>query len=134
MTEEELKLYDEGKVTFQICAACHQTNGGGLANLAPSLVDSYWVSGNPEVIVRILLNGKEGTPGFPGSMPAIGASLSDEQIAGVLTYIRNSWGLHAGPVSIATVAKSRRDNGKRVADWTEELLRSLEMGLAGRTR
>jgi mono/diheme cytochrome c family protein len=133
LTEDELKLYDEGKATYQICAACHQTNGGGLANLAPSLVDSYWVSGNPEVTVRILLNGKEGTPGFPGSMPAIGASLSDEQIAGVLTYVRNSWGLHAGPVSVATVAKSRRDNGKRVADWTDVLLRSLEMGLAGRT-
>ena len=134
MTEDELKLYDEGKVTFQICAACHQTNGGGLANVAPSLVDSYWVGANPEVLVRILLNGKEGTPGFPGSMPAIGAGFSDEQIAGVLTYVRNSWGLHAGAVSIATVAKSRKDNGRRVADWTEELLRSLEMGLAGRTR
>jgi mono/diheme cytochrome c family protein/glucose/arabinose dehydrogenase len=133
MTEDELRLYEQGKVTYQICAACHQTNGGGLANLAPSLVDSYWVGANPEVLVRILLNGKEGTPGFPGSMPAIGAGFTDEQIAGVLTYVRNSWGLHAGAVPVATVAKSRRDNKGRVADWTDVLLRSLEMGLAGRT-
>ncbi len=99
-----------------------------------NLIDSYWVSANPQVLARILLNGKEGTPGFPGSMPAIGMTLSDQQIAGVLTYIRNSWGLNAGAVSVEIVAKSRKDNKGRVADWTDMLLRSLEMGLAGRTR
>jgi mono/diheme cytochrome c family protein len=67
-------------------------------------------------------------------MPAIGMTLSDQQIAGVLTYIRNSWGLNAGAVSVEIVAKSRKDNKGRVADWTDMLLRSLEMGLAGRTR
>ena len=131
LTPDEQKLYEEGKVTYQICAACHQANGGGLANLAPSLVDSYWVSANPEVLVRIILNGKEGTPGFPGSMPAIGNSFNDQQIAGVLTYIRNSWGLHFGAVSLATVAKSRKENGSRVSDWTDVLLRSLEFDLSG---
>ncbi len=131
LTPDEQKLYDAGKVTYQICAACHQANGGGLANLAPSLVDSYWVTANPEVLVRIILNGKEGTPGFPGSMPAIGNSFSDEQIAGVLTYIRNSWGLNAGAVSVATVAKSRKENGGRVSDWTDVLLRALEFDLSG---
>jgi HEAT repeat protein len=131
LTPDEQKLYDGGKVTYQICAACHQANGGGLANLAPSLVDSYWVTANPEILVRIILNGKEGTPGFPGSMPAIGNSFSDEQIAGVLTYIRNSWGLNAGAVSLATVAKSRKENGARVSDWTDALLRALEFDLSG---
>jgi len=134
LTADELRLYGEGKVTFQACAACHQLNGGGLANLAPSLIDSHWVAGNPEVLVRIILNGKEGTPGFPGAMPAIGGTYSDQQIAGVLTYIRNSWGLHLGPVSAATVAKSRRENRGRVADWTDILLRSLERDLEERAR
>ncbi len=132
LNKEEMDLYAAGKVTFQVCAACHQLNGGGLANVAPSLIDSHWVAGNPEVLVRIVLNGKEGTPGFPGSMPAIGGSFSDEQIAGVLTYIRNSWGLHEGAVSVATVAKSRKDNRGRVADWTDMLLHSLESDLDGK--
>jgi mono/diheme cytochrome c family protein len=131
LTPDEQKLYEEGRVTYQICAACHQANGGGQTNLAPSLVDSYWVSANPEVLVRIILNGKEGTPGFPGSMPAIGNSFSNEQIAGVLTYIRNSWGLHYGAVSLATVDKSRKENGARVSDWTDALLRALEFDLSG---
>jgi mono/diheme cytochrome c family protein len=133
-TKEETDLYEAGKITFQTCAACHQLNGGGLTNVAPSLVDSHWVAGNPEILVRIVLNGKEGTPGFPGAMPAIGGSFSDEQIAGVLTYIRNSWGLHEGAVSVTTVAKSRKDNRGRVADWTEMLLHSLESDLEGRSQ
>ena len=132
LTKEEMELYDAGKGTFQLCAACHQLNGGGLKNLAPSLIDSHWVAGNPEVLVRIVLNGKEGTPGFPGAMPSIGGALSDEQIAGVLTYIRNSWGLHEGAVSVATVTKSRKDNRGRIADWTDMLLHSLESDLDGR--
>jgi hypothetical protein len=78
-----------------------------------------------------VINGKEGTPGFPGSMPAIGGSFTDDQIAGVLTYIRNSWGLHAGAVSLATVAKSRRENKGRLSDWTDPLLRALEFDLSG---
>ena len=131
LTADEQRQYDAGKATYQICAACHQLNGGGLANLAPSLVDSYWVTANPEIMVRIVLNGKEGTPGFPGAMPAIGATFTDEQIAGVLTYIRNSWGLHAGAVSIESVAKSRRENKGRLSDWTDPLLRALEFDLSG---
>jgi mono/diheme cytochrome c family protein len=132
LTPEEQKVYDAGKVTYQICAACHQANGGGLANLAPSLVDSHWVTANPEILVRIVLNGKEGTPGYPGAMPPIGQGFTDEQIAGVLTYIRNSWGLHEGAVSLQTVAKSRRENHNRAADWSDLLLRSLEADLAGK--
>jgi len=131
LTAEGQKLYDAGKVTYQICAACHQLNGGGLANLAPSLVDSYYVTANPEVMVRIVLNGKEGTPGFPGAMPPIGMGFTDEQIAGILTYVRNSWGLHEGAVSVATVAKSRKENKGRVADWSDVQLRTLEFDLSG---
>jgi mono/diheme cytochrome c family protein len=131
LTPDEQKLYDAGKVTYQICAACHQTNGGGLANLAPSLVDSFFITANPEVMVRIVLNGKEGTPGYPGAMPPIGMGFTDEQIAGVLTYVRNSWGLHLGAVSVATVAKSRRENKGRVSDWSDLQLRNLDFDLSG---
>ncbi len=129
LTADEQQFYEKGKVIYPICAACHQANGGGLANLAPSLIDSNFVTGHPEVLVRIVLNGKEGTPGYPGAMPAIGTSFTDEQIAGVLTYIRNSWGLHAGAVSVASVARSRKDNKGRVADWADVQLRSLEADL-----
>ena len=130
LTGPELQRYERGRVTYQICAACHQANGGGLPNVAPSLVDSHWVSGNPQVLARIPLNGKEGTLGFPGAMPPIGAALTDDQVAGVLTYIRNSWGLHAGAVSPRTVAKVRRQVKGRLAAWTDEPLTIVEVELA----
>jgi len=129
---DDLARYEAGKVTYQICSACHQLNGAGLTNVAPSLVDSHWVDGNPEILIRIVLNGKEGTPGFPGAMPAIGTAFNDEQIAGVLTYIRNSWGLQAGPVSPALVASVRRELGPRQAAWTDEALQRLDLALTRR--
>jgi mono/diheme cytochrome c family protein len=126
LTPEESKRADSGRITFQICAGCHQPTGTGLPNVAPSLVDSPLVSGNPESLVRIVLNGKEGTPGFPGAMPPIGITFSDDQIAGVLTYVRNSWGLRAGAVSLETLAKVRAQVGSRQAAWTNAELAQAE--------
>jgi mono/diheme cytochrome c family protein len=124
LTSDEQKRYEAGRATYLMCAACHQPTGTGLVNVAPSLVDSRWVGANPEVLARIVLDGKEGTPGFPSTMPPIGSALSDDQIAGVLTYVRNSWGLHYGGVSPDSVAKARRAVAGRGASWTD---RSLEL-------
>jgi mono/diheme cytochrome c family protein len=126
LTAAETKLYEAGRITFQLCAACHQQNGGGLPNVAPSLVDSHWVVARPELPIRIVLDGKEGTLGFPGAMPPIGGTFSDEQIAGVLTYIRNSWGLHAGAVGVETVAKVRQQVKGRLAAWNDKDLTRVE--------
>jgi mono/diheme cytochrome c family protein len=122
----EQALYEKGRVTFQLCASCHQQNGAGLPRVAPSLVDSHWVGSYPEVLVRIVLCGKEGTPGFPGAMPPIAGTFDDPTIAGVLTYVRNSWGLHYGAVDLATVAKVRAEVGSRQAAWNDSELRRVE--------
>jgi mono/diheme cytochrome c family protein/glucose/arabinose dehydrogenase len=129
LNEAQQRLRDAGHVTFQICAACHQESGTGLPNVAPSLVDSRWVAADPELAIRIVLNGKEGTIGFPGAMPPIGGALTDEQVAGVLTYIRNSWGLHAGAVAPATVAKVRAEVNGRLAAWNDRTLQRVEYEL-----
>jgi mono/diheme cytochrome c family protein/glucose/arabinose dehydrogenase len=126
LTAAEQKQYEAGRITFQICAACHQAGGQGLPNVAPSLVESHWPRGDPRVLVRILLNGKEGTVGFPGAMPPIGAAFSDQQIADVLTYVRNSWGLHAGAVAPATVAEVRAQVKGRLAAWQDKDLQRVE--------
>jgi putative membrane-bound dehydrogenase-like protein len=122
----ERKQYEQGREIYAACAACHQAAGTGLPNVAPSLADSYWVNGYPEVLARIILNGKEGTPGFPGPMPPVALTYSDEQVANVLTYIRNSWGLHAGAVAPELVAKVRREIGDRQAPWTNAELQFVE--------
>lgn len=126
LTAAEQERVAAGKTVYQICSACHGTEGTGLPNVAPSLVDSHWVVGRPEILIRILLNGKEGTPGFPGAMPPLGAGFDDAKIAEVLTYIRNSWGLQAGAVNAETVAAVRKSLGDRQAPWTDSALQRAE--------
>jgi mono/diheme cytochrome c family protein len=46
-------------------------------------------------------------------MPAFGRLLSDEEVAAVLTYVRNSWGNAAPPVSADDVLDARKDFAKR---------------------
>jgi mono/diheme cytochrome c family protein/glucose/arabinose dehydrogenase len=130
LNADEQKQYEQGKMLFQICAACHQPTGLGLPHVAPSLVESPWVPGNPEVLTRIVLGGKEGTPGFASSMPPVGGTFTDEQIAAVLTYIRNSWGLHAGAVPVSRVAKARQQIAGRPGAWTDVQLARVRDQLA----
>lgn len=129
LNEAEIKRFEEGKVIFTLCASCHQPQGTGLIGVAPSLVDSPWVRGRPELLISILLHGKEGTPGFPSGMPPV-AMLPDAQIAAVVTYVRNEWGLHAGAVTAEQVAAIRKANASRVRAWTDGSLESEAVRLA----
>jgi mono/diheme cytochrome c family protein len=130
LTKAQTEEYEKGRLTFQICAGCHDTAGSGVWHVAPSLVDSHWVSNYPEIAIRIVLCGKEGTPGFPGPMPPIGGAFNDEQIADVLTYVRNSWGLHLGSVDVDTVARVRSKVGNRQTPWTDAELRRVQSAVA----
>jgi mono/diheme cytochrome c family protein len=100
------------------CSACHQLDGKGVANLFPSLADSSQArSDDPTTPIRIILQGArsvttKGEPTGPG-MPSFAWQLTDEQIAAVLTYIRNTWGSAAPAVSAGTVSQWRKDLAKR---------------------
>jgi glucose/arabinose dehydrogenase/mono/diheme cytochrome c family protein len=127
----ELALFDTGKAVYNaLCVGCHQPTGAGMDGLAPALVDSEWVLGNPETLPRILLHGLAGpiTVGKQSwnlEMPPLGAALNDTQIAGVLTYIRREWEHGASPVSAEFVAKIRTENTHRSKSWTGEELKLL---------
>jgi mono/diheme cytochrome c family protein len=124
LTNEEQALFDSGKQTFAgLCAACHQTTGKGLDGLAPPLAGSEWVTGDPERIVKVVMHGLRGPIKVKGNnysydMPAAGF-LTDEQIAGVLTYIRREWDHEADPVSLELVKKVRAETKGRNDAWTE---------------
>jgi mono/diheme cytochrome c family protein len=102
------------------CSACDALDGHGVQNLFPSLADSTMVrSDDPSSLIRIILRGArsaatEKEPTAPG-MPAYGWQLSDDQLAAVATYIRNSWGAAAAPVTAREVARAR-DRLKQRAD------------------
>lgn len=82
------------------CQGCHQADGSGVKSVFPALAASSVVTGDPAAPIALVLDGK-------GAMPPMGGSLSDAEIAGVLTYVRGAFGNHAGPVAAAEVAKVR---------------------------
>jgi putative membrane-bound dehydrogenase-like protein len=132
LTSEQQKLFNLGRDNYaQTCAQCHQPSGLGQEGVAPNLVDSEWALGSPERLVRIALQGvhgplKVGRRTVDLEMPGLYA-LSDDQIAGTLTYVRREWGHEASPISTETVAKIRKattDRGQN--QWTMEELLQLK--------
>ncbi len=88
------ELYSYGReVYLEYCAECHQTSGTGVPNLIPRLAANPVVTlHDPEPIIDTVLYGQ-------GSMTGFSERLTSDDIAAVLTYIRNTWGNHATPVS-----------------------------------
>lgn len=113
-----------GKAQFMVCGACHGQNGeGGPAG--PPLAGSEWVTGPVSNLVIIQLRGLKGPItvagkeyNFPAGMTPM-AYQTDEQIAGVLTYIRNSFGNKATAVKPEQVAALRGEVGKPQATVEE---------------
>jgi mono/diheme cytochrome c family protein len=113
-----------GKAQFMVCGACHGQNGeGGPAG--PPLAGSEWVTGPVSNLVIIQLRGLKGPItvagkeyNFPAGMTPM-AYQTDEQIAGVLTYIRNSFGNKASAVKPEQVTALRGEVGKPQATVEE---------------
>ena len=113
----DAKVMNLGKTQYIVCGACHGQNGEGTP-IGPPLAGSEWVTGPAENLIRIQLRGLEGpitvkgvTYDIPGGMAPL-AYQNDEQIAAVLTYIRNSFGNSAPAVDPAEVAALRSEVGK----------------------
>jgi glucose/arabinose dehydrogenase/mono/diheme cytochrome c family protein len=131
LSAEEKARFDRGKALYPgICGACHQPSGLGEEGKGPPLVDSPWVLGAPERLVRIAIHGlrgpvKVGARTFNMDMPAMGG-LSDDQLADLLTYVRaeKDWGHDAPAITPATIARIRAATEARAEAWTEpELLK-----------
>jgi mono/diheme cytochrome c family protein len=102
----ETPLFQEGKEVFEnICADCHRLNGQGLPGTYPALAKNSFVVGDPKPVILTVLNGRKGAL---GQMPAWKDRLSDQQIAGAITFIRNSWSNRAPAVNPAQVAAARQ--------------------------
>ena len=80
------------------CAACHQPNGEGISNYPPLAGSPIVTADDPTAAIETVVNGR-------GQMPAFGGSLSAEEIAAVLSYVRNSWGNSASVVTPEQVSQ-----------------------------
>ena len=100
------------------CSGCHATDGKGSAGLFPPLQRSAIVQQNDATsLLHVVLRGArsvatDGAPTAP-AMPQFGWLLKDDEVAAVLTYIRNSWGNAAPPVTAGEVGRARHAFVKR---------------------
>jgi mono/diheme cytochrome c family protein len=131
LTIDQQARFEEGKQLFAgSCAACHQLHGLGMEGLAPPLVDSEWVLGADQRLVRIVLHGLTGPLKVNGrsyhlDMPSMG-SFDDEQLASILTYIRRAWENTGNPISPEEVKQVRAATSKRQEAWSQPELLSLK--------
>jgi mono/diheme cytochrome c family protein len=99
------------------CADCHAAAGTGHASSFPALAGNPVVNtSDPASLIHIVLAGGAEVHTRDASsslvMPPFGKSLSDAEIADLLTYVRSSWGNHAPPVSPDQVKTLRRKIGQ----------------------
>jgi len=104
-TEAELKTLDEGEKRYhENCSACHARDGKGNNQIgAPALHSSPLALGQKSDLILQVLMGKKGS-----SMPAFSASLSDEELAEIASYVRNAWGNQAADIVTAKDVKILR--------------------------
>ncbi len=129
MDGEDRDLVYKGAGNFkQVCATCHGMDGKGLATLvAPPLAGSARVNGDKDILLNIVLHGLKGpvdNKKYPDLMVAQ-KEHTDEYIASVLSYIRNSFGNKQHVVSVDDVKEIRAATTERQTAWTlEELYES----------
>lgn len=134
--DESAKLAAQGaRVYNQFCVACHQNDGNGSASQnAPPLAGSEWVlEKDPSRIIRIVLNGLGGPITVKGKeygqaqMTPWRDALKDEDVAAVLTYVRNAWGNKAPVVDAAQVKLIRDLTADHGGAWTAEELNKVPL-------
>lgn len=102
--EERMKA---GAIVYKTnCAACHQENGQGIPNAFPPIAKSDYLMADKKRSIKIVKHGLEGAitvneKTYNSTMPALG--LSDDDIASVLTFVRNSFGNKGDAVTVDEV-------------------------------
>lgn len=123
-------VHERGKQVYsQTCIACHGMDGQGVPGAFPPIDGSPWITTKElSVPIRVVLHGLMGPIEVNGAtynsvMAPLGHTLDDNQIADVLTYVRQSWSNDASAVSAADVTKVRKATSSRTQMWTAEELK-----------
>lgn len=136
LNKEEQEQFERGSLIYQReshCATCHLADGKGNGVIYPSLIGSTWVNGSEERMVKLTLHGLWGPLTVHGKtydpsrgvppMTAFKNLLTDQELADVLTFVRNNWGNSGSSISAETVARVRAATADRTVFWKpEELL------------
>lgn len=102
-----------GRILYeQECQRCHQPGGQGVQGANPPLAETEWVLGPKKRLIETVINDGAATGGIDANPMAPHPHLSNQQVADVLTYVRNSFGNKASAVTAREVKKVRL--GKKV--------------------
>jgi mono/diheme cytochrome c family protein len=135
----DLELFNKGKAIYAregFCNTCHQPDGKGLpASGFPPLNGTNWVLGSEDRLIKLVLKGLHGPMEVQGKkysgqvpMTPFGAMLKDDEIAAVITYVRNSFGNTASAVSPAKVKQVRAATKNKTGFYSpQELLKQHPM-------
>jgi len=135
----QMKEYELGREVFgrdAHCSTCHQANGKGVPSIYPPLemADNPWLSKDNDRLIKVVLKGlwgpmqlkgqtfdpSKGVPPMPGFAPL----LSDEEVAAVINYVRNSFGNESEFIRSADVARIRQSTEARKDFYRiEEIMR-----------
>jgi mono/diheme cytochrome c family protein len=133
-------MFELGKAVYNrpTCVACHQANGQGTAGQFPPLAASEWVQEpEPGRLIRLVIYGVQGPMTVKGQpynnvmvpwgLAPPPAGLTDQEIAAVLTYVRQNedWGNKAPAVTAEQVKAVREKVGTRTAPFTAAELMSI---------
>ncbi len=132
---KDAKLYITGAEIYgreAHCGTCHQANGQGLSAAGfPPLDATKWVNGNPDRLIKVSLKGLMGPmevkgTSYPGTVPMTPFEhiLKDDELAAVLTYVRNAWSNKSSPISAEDVARVRAEVKEKIGFYTpDEILK-----------
>jgi len=133
LSQEDAKLFVQGGAIYAregYCMTCHQSKGEGLPDAGfPPLSETKWVLGDPDRLIKLSLKGLMGPIEVKGKkylgqvpMTAFGALLNDEEMASVLTYVRNSFGNKASAIGAAQVKKVRAETKSKIDMFSPDVL------------
>lgn len=138
LTDAEKKQFFAGHEVYHRdahCATCHQKDGNGLPPAFPPLAKSPWVTEDTDRLIKLTLHGLMGPfelhgKKYDGNVPMtpFGGMLNDEEVAAVLTYVRNAYGNKASAVQPEQVKKVREATKDRKSFFmVDELLKEHPM-------
>ncbi len=97
------------KIYTAKCGGCHGPDARGNGSTYPSLVGSSWVTGHTDLLAMVILNGLQGPVSDGktyGVMPPQGIGMATEDLAGIMTYVRNNFGNTVGDVVTVDMARA----------------------------
>jgi mono/diheme cytochrome c family protein len=127
--DQQKRLQQGSEVYAAVCFACHGSDGLGHAlagntagvSLGPPVAGSPRVQAHRDYIIKVLLQGLSGPIAgktYADVMAPLGATSTDEWVAGVASYVRTNFGNNASLVTPADVARVRAATASRKTPWT----------------